>query len=384
MSTIWTDTLIDVPNNTSFGFYDNDSAFVNDAKASSKWVARRLGYPILDVELDCTILYSIFEESVSEYGRLVNSYNIRDNMLSAYGSQITTSSLQGKRIKNPQGRLITLSNEYGSMVGVGGDVTYYSGSLIAKTGQQTYDLNQWATDNDINSNIIIKQIFNNPKPASTQYYDPESTLSSDSTGIATFGASYGYNTALGAGTMFMLRPVFEDLLRMQMIEIANDVRKSGYGFTLINNQLSIFPVPLYDFRLWFRYVKANDAESLVDESVDNPITDASNIPFNNLVYSSINDGGKQWIRNYFLALSKITLGGSIRGKYANIPISNEKEIQFGNTLLEEGKDEKKTLIDELREMLEKNTKPELLKAKVEEEEALNKILKGYPMGIYIG
>ena len=40
-----------------------------------------------------------------------------------------------------------------------------------------------------------------------------------------------------------------------------------------------------------------------------------------MVYSNINDVGKQWIRKYTLALSKELLG-MVRSKYGTIPIPN--------------------------------------------------------------
>jgi len=38
------------PGNTPFGFYDNDYQFQTDADSVVKFCARRLGYPIMEVE----------------------------------------------------------------------------------------------------------------------------------------------------------------------------------------------------------------------------------------------------------------------------------------------------------------------------------------------
>ena len=51
-----------------------------------------------------------------------------------------------------------------------------------------------------------------------------------------------------------LRPVNEDLMRLQAIEFNEQLRRSAYGFEVINNKLTILPVPQKDFTLWFDYV----------------------------------------------------------------------------------------------------------------------------------
>ena len=50
-----------------------------------------------------------------------------------------------------------------------------------------------------------------------------------------------------------------------------------------------------------------------------------------MVYSNINDVGKQWIRKYTLALAKELLG-IVRSKYGNIPIPNSEVSLDGDTL----------------------------------------------------
>lgn len=378
---IWTNNLRTVVGNTPMGFYDSDLAFLTESQKSAKWAANRLGYPVLDVELNDIMMYAMFEEAVNEYGYIINTYNIRDSIFNAYGQTVGTSSLQGKTINNSMGRMISLTDVYGTEMGVGGDVDWYHGSIDLYEGQQTYDLNQWAIDNEINSDIKIKRIFHYPKPASVRYFDPFG-IPTTSYGANGIDMSFGVNSMLGSGMAFMLRPVYEDILRMQMIEITDSVRRSGYGFELINNKLKIFPIPKDNIKLWFDYIKINETNRIVDNQ-NQVITDSSNIPYAELTYSQINSVGRQWIRNYFLALCKITLG-ELRVKYTNIPISTDKEVSLGSQLLEQGKEEKKELIDQLKEMQEKITKQAQLEAKNAEEENLQKIMGRFPLKIFIG
>ena len=56
------------------------------------------------------------------------------------------------------------------------------------------------------------------------------------------GYIYGFGnagTVGGAGTSYQLRPVYEDVLRMQAIELNDQIRRSGYSFELINNKIRL-------------------------------------------------------------------------------------------------------------------------------------------------
>ena len=59
--------------------------FSSDAKCS-KLSAKRLGYPITDIELQDSQFYACFEESISEYSSQVNQFQIRENLLNVKGA----------------------------------------------------------------------------------------------------------------------------------------------------------------------------------------------------------------------------------------------------------------------------------------------------------
>ena len=90
-----------------------------------------------------------------------------------------------------------------------------------------------------------------------------------------------------------MMPLYEDLLRLQAIEMNDNIRRSTYSFELINNQLRIFPVPKNTQNLWFNYILTEDRTNYGTGSVSPIITDYSNIPYRNLTYTNINDVGRQ-------------------------------------------------------------------------------------------
>ena len=81
---------------TPYGFYDSDVEFSGSGNHSvdrfADWAAKRLGYPIVDIELQSGSFYACYEEAVTEYSSQVNSFNIRENLLSLQG-QSTGSNL---------------------------------------------------------------------------------------------------------------------------------------------------------------------------------------------------------------------------------------------------------------------------------------------------
>ena len=102
-----------------------------------------------------------------------------------------------------------------------------------------------------------------------------------------------------------------------------------------------------------------------------------------MLYTNINDPGKQWIRKYTLALTKELLG-NVRSKYGSIPIPGAETNLDGDTLRSEAAIEKENLITQLREDLDAASRRNLLERQQEESEFMNQTMNKIPYGIYIG
>ena len=381
--TIWSGTSAFAAGQTPYGFYDSDTAFTSSADNFANWAAKRLGYPIVDVELQSGSFYACFEEAVTEYGSQVNQFNIRDNMLHLQG-QSTASALTGKKITPTLGRTIFLSQQYGTEAGAGGFVDWKKGSISVVSGSQEYDLNAlYSEASESGKAMEIKKVYHEAPAAANKYYDPYATTG---TGTANFVDGFFGTGQFSPAVSFVMMPVFEDLLRMQAIELNDQMRKSAYSFTLINNKLNIFPNPTTDYTVWFDYILTEDRNNTLITGSGEPesvISDYSNAPYNNMTYEFINDVGKQWIRKYGLALSKELLG-NIRSKFGAIPIPNSEVSMDGETLRSEATTEKEGLIAELRETLEQTSRRVLMEADSEESTRLQEKLNKVPLNIYIG
>ena len=157
------------PGNTPFGFYDNDYQFQVDADKVTTFCARRLGFPIMDVELQDINFYAAFEEAITTYGNELYAFQVRDNMLNVMGAS-TSSNLNHAIVTPTMANIIKISQQYGAEAGVGGNITWYSGSITTTSSIQDYDLAQWALNNNITGGIEIKRIFYQSIPAVNQVY----------------------------------------------------------------------------------------------------------------------------------------------------------------------------------------------------------------------
>jgi hypothetical protein len=367
---------------TPWGLYDTDNEFTASADKFANWSAKRLGYPIMAIELQDTQFWTCFEESVTEYSAQVNQFNIRENLLSLRG-QATGSNVTHKRVTPNFADAIRVSEQYGTEAGVGGTVDFKSGSIDIASGSQVYDLNAlWANVSESGA-IEVRKVFYEATPAIHRYFDPYA---------GTGAGSYNMLDGFGWGNMtpavqFMMMPIYADLLRVQAIEFNDQIRKSAHTFELRNNKLRIFPNPTSNYKLWFEYIVKSDRDNPLQtrfgETADTLVSDYSNVPYDNMQYQYINDVGKQWVRKYGLALSKELLG-MVRSKYGSIPVPNAETTLDGDTLRGEATTEKEALVTELRENLEASSRKMMLEADSDESTRLQEKLQKVPLPIYIG
>ena len=378
---IWAGSSSFSSGDTPWGLYDSDSDFTSDVDKFADWCARRLGYPIMSVELQSGSFYACFEESTTEYSAQVNQFNIKDNLLHLTG-QATGSNVTHKRVTPTMGSSVFISRQYGTEASVGGNVDIKKGSISVTSGTQEYDLNSLFVDGSGSGSIEVKRVYYEGTPAMQRFFDPYAT-----TGYGTINMVEGFGFGNSSPAVsFTLMPIFEDLLRVQAIELNDSIRKSAYTFTLVNNKLRIFPNPTSDSTIYFDYVNTSDRDNpLFTEysgSVD-VVSDYSNVPYDNMEYQFINDVGKQWIRKYGLALTKELLG-IIRSKYASLPIPGAETTLDGDALRSEAAAEKEALVTQLREMLDQMSRKALLEADKDEAEFLNEKLNKVPIPIFIG
>ena len=113
------------------------------------------------------------------------------------------------------------------------------------------------------------------------------------------------------------------------------------------------------------------------------VTDISNVPYQNPVYSQINAPGRYWIFEYTLALASENLG-LIRGKYSTVPIPGAETTLNQADLISKGKESQIALIEKLRADLDEASRRAQLQRKAEENDNMQKVLGNIPLPIWIG
>jgi hypothetical protein len=368
------------PGMTPFEIYDNDYHFSNDAPKVALWCVRRLGYPIIDVELIDEQLYACFEEATSEYSAQVNQFNIRNNLPQLMG-QGTGSNYTGKLVEGSfLNQTIRLSDTYGTVAGVGGNTDIKKGWVDITAYTQSYDLKAlWGEVSESGKRIEVTKVYFEPKPALARFFDPYAV---SGMGTLNITQEFGFSS-FSTATQFVLMPFYEDLLRVQAIEFNDQIRKSAHTFNITNGNLQIFPYPSYDNRIYFEYYVRDEFDTNSLGIRDGVISDYSNIKYDFTPYQRINDVGRQWIRKYTLALCKELLG-AIREKYNTIPIPGGETTLDGAQLRAEATTEKENLITILRENLDEVSRKKIFENKAAEAQQQMEMLQKAPLAIYVG
>ena len=373
------------PGQTPFGIYDDDYVFQEDAPKMALWCARRLGFPIQNVELQDENFYACFEESVSEYSAQVNQFNIRNDLYSLKGRD-TGTNYSGKLVEGSiLPHLVQISDAYGTLVGVGGNTEIKKTKITLTAGQQVYDLDTLISAvSESGNRIDVSRVYFEATPAINRFFDPYSVSGQ---GTLNLIDEFGFGSYSPAA-QFVLMPVFEDLLRIQAIEFNDLIRKSAHSFNIVDNKLTIFPRPTGTTitthpNLYIDYFVRKDFVTNSTSVKSNVVSDFSNAGYDFIQYTTINDVGKQWIRKYTLALVKELLG-AIREKYSTIPIPGSEISLDGAALRSEAQTEKEALMTQLRETLEELSRKVQFENKSNEAKQQQEMLQKIPLAIYIG
>jgi len=393
-----------------FGVYNASIPFLSGASLQVKYVYKKLGGDVVDIELTPSNVYAAYEEAVLEYSYIVNLHQGKNVLSSILGSQTGTFDHRGKRTSGPTSASLQyarFSLGYSRRVGdgaagaggFGGTFPQYSASFRPARGQQDYDIQKIIKDASAsgvddggtpvpyagkvgNKRVLVTRVFYRSPRAMWRFFGYYG-------GIGVVGNMSTYGQFADDST-FEIIPTWQNKMQAIMYEDSIFTRTSHYSYELIDNKLRLFPTPSnfgfdgYNDRMWVKFYV--DMEPYQTGSYDTGIQGVNNlntVPFDNVPYANINSMGKQWIRKYSLALCKEMLG-QIRGKFTTMPIPGESVTLNHSELLSQAKDEQTELKEKLREMLKEVEYPALAKQDQELTDAATNVLKVTPLGIFVG
>jgi hypothetical protein len=378
---------------TPFGLYDMDTDFRSDAPKTATWVAKRLGYPIVNIELDNQQIWACFEEATSEYSAQVNQFNLRNNLDILKGqpkgkvSNYSQTLVEGSFLPTA----VRMSQQYGTLAGVGGHTEIRKAYIELTESVQRYNLmsasvdlatsQSFATRFVSGSTIDVMRVYHEAIPAITRFFDPYSVGAQGTLNLISELGFGNYSPA----AQFLMMPLYEDILRMQHIEFNDHIRKSAHTFNIVDNKIEIFPVPTKNSpaKIYFDYMSRDEFEHDSQTIQPDSLSDYSDVPYDFIQYSNINDVGKQWIRKYTLALAKELLG-AIREKYNSVPIPDGELQLDGAALRAEAQVEKDALVTQLRENLEELSRIKVMENKAHEADHQQEMLRKVPLKLYVG
>jgi len=374
-------TFSQISNPTPFGIYDNESDFQKEADNIVTFVKRKLGDDILSVELTKKQIFGNFEEATLEYSAILNKHQAKSQLVNYLGFS-TGSAMSGSEEKYPRENLEYLSRfaePYAMEAGIGGSYDFTSGSISLESGRQDYDI--YTELKHANGDPVFVNTKGKLKICEVYHYNPQAAYRFfDTTSAINYLNNEFSFESFTPETIFYVLPVFEDILRAGQLDLSNRVRRSNYSYKITGRNIRIYPMPTSDNRkLWIRVRQYPDPNSpAYEDATVHGVSNLGNLPFGNIPYKKINSIGRQWIRQYCLALSMEQLG-YIRSKFGSIPVPNAEVSLNGGDLINNGRSDRDALKEKLVELLNEMTYDKLLEIQATRAENLQKQLKYVPI-----
>ena len=380
-----------------------DSNFITGASDQVAYTYKKLGGDVLDIELTVGNIYAAYEEAVLEYSYIVNIHQSKNILHSSLGAATGTFDSDGQRTDSLSGSNVEtkfpkfklgysrrVMDTTITEVGLGGTIPIYSASFVTTQSVQDYDVqlivSQSSTDANMpyynkvgNNRINIRRVFYKTPHAMWRFYGYYGGMNSVGN-MSTYGQFADDST-------FEIIPPWHNKLQAMTYEDAIYTRNSHYSYEIKNNNLRVYPQPssVSPRRIWVEFSVDDEPWDEQDgrETGVEGVNNMGTLPLANVPFKNINSVGKQWIRRFALALSKETLG-QIRSKFAQIPIPGNNVQLNGDKLIGEGREDQKTLREELQKVLDELTYEKLTEIQKNITTNTNAVVKTFPYFVYVG
>jgi hypothetical protein len=394
-----------------YGVYLSSTEFLSGAAAQVAYTYKMLGGDVLDIELTEQNIYTAYELATLEYSYVINNHQAI-NVLSDYLGATTgtfdhkgglesgelSSSLSGTHValKYP-----SFTFSYVSRVSDGlsqeaamGDIRVYSASVDMVANQQEYDLQAAVQNLSLSSSIPFSASVNNKRIEIRRVYYKSN---------AAMWRFYGYYGGLNVvgnlntygqysdDSTFEVVPTWQNKSQAMAYEDSIYTRASHYSYELRDNYLMIYPPPQTPFsfinpqKIWFEFTIPQDPWTSDETRKDGKdgINNYNTLPFGNIPYENINSMGKQWIRNYALAIAKGMLA-QVRGKFGAIPLPGDAVTLNAAELATQSQTEKDALKTELKDLLDRLTYEAMVAQDAKMAEDAKTLQVNVPMKIFVG
>jgi len=379
----------------------------NDRQRLFSRIRRKIGAPVVGVELLDENIEECIVESIEEYSSYINNWVLQNRL----GEMLGLPSEVDFTLKYVSNSLYfekSFSKSIAEQTGLGADGTreVKTAMILLTSGTQNYT---------IEANREINEImWYTPSFINLFGLDP---FANANIAFSEFGASFA------GQSLYHVMPVFDTIMTAQAAELRNKVRGSEYSYVIKPGAngtkiLSLFPIPRganglaapsYGIgggagtpgTMFYTYMDraGNYGNPEFSGFTANPsftgyssgsttqgnglVSTPADAQLNYINYNQLNSVAQTWIKKYAQALAKELLGIGIRGKFkGNLPIPDAELSLNSDDLISTGREDQKLLKEELKQQLSELNYDTILKKRAEMEEAVNKSLSYGPMGIY--
>jgi hypothetical protein len=351
-----------------------------------------LGAPIRSVEIEDEMMDSLMELSIQDYEQYIQDWLIETNWTNLVNLDMSQRSVSNALMTRTFDFEKQFQYAYSKIVGLQqvGPWVLKKDYFELVANQQTYEI---PAGREINELLwFSNQPFNALGFMGAGFGFDGAGLGANQSGFAQFGYS---------GSFFMMSG-FDYLVRAQEANILNRILGGSLTYRvtalpdgkklihLMNTPGGRFNWANYSSysgtKVWYWYydVDGRDRDKCLKLNPD-IIRLPSDVPLEAMSWEDLNEPAKQWVRRWFTAYVKETLG-RVRGKYSGNLKTPDSEITMDYTsLLTEGKDEKLKLLEELTARLERLRPEKQMEKEALIAENLNKQLKfrAMPRQIYV-
>jgi len=349
-----------------------------------------LGAPIRSVEITDEMLDSLLEMSIEDYSQYVYDWLTETQWTSLYGLNLDEQSLTKAFVTRTLDWETQFTYAYSKIVGLqaNGPWVLKKDYIDLVPNQQIYEVPECREINEL--------LWFSRAELDAAFFDPFMGGFGGFGGIG-LGGGAGFSQMGTVGNYF-ITPAFDILLRMQDINIKRriisgeltyritglpDGKKAVHLMNVPGGKFDFGNIQYNEYRVWYWYYDTCDREDCLANNPD-VVKLPSDIPFEELRWSELNIPAQSWVRKWFTAYVKESLG-RVRGKYQGNLKTPDSEIQLEyDSLLTEAKDEKSKLMEELNLRLERLRPDKMMERQANEAENLNKSLqyRAFPRQFY--
>lgn len=364
-----------------------------------------MGAPYRKVELDDDQLCVLLDIAIEDYSQYVQEWLIEHQWQSLLGQNVDATDMAFALSVRSLDFVTQYTYAYSKQVGLqaNGPWELKKDYIDIEAGRQVYQIPAGREVNEV--------LWITPPTTDRALFANYGGLNYGlGGGFAQIGTGAGGSGMPGAGYGgYYIAPAYDILLTAADMNLKNRILKSDLVYKLTagpngTRLLHLLSTPgskisfggaigqtgvggglnLTGCQVWYHYYDTN-SKNIDDCRNQNPdiITLPNEVPLGRLDYSKFNEPTKVLIRQLFIAEAKRALGRT-RGKFGGIigPPEAQATMDY-DSLLNEGNEERKAILERLDARLDKLSSTKQLERSANESEFINKNLKFRPLGFYI-